>query len=69
MRYNGSTWIAVGSAGFSAGIAAYSTSLAFAPDGAPCVAFGNGANAGKATVMKFNGSTWEAVGSAGFSAG
>ena len=38
MRYNGSGWVAVGGTGFSAGQADY-TSLAFAPDGIPYVAY------------------------------
>ncbi|MFG5775617.1 putative Ig domain-containing protein [Comamonas sp. J-3] len=72
MRLNaaGTAWEAVGSAGFSAGDAYY-TSLAFGPDGKPYVAYRDGGTGGKATVMRLNaaGTAWEAVGSAGFSAG
>jgi hypothetical protein len=60
-------WQTVGSVGFSAGGVEY-TSLAIY-NGTPYVAYSDGANSNKATVMKFNGSSWEVVGSAGFSAG
>ncbi|WP_028606033.1 choice-of-anchor U domain-containing protein [Ottowia thiooxydans] len=72
MRLNsaGTAWEAVGSAGFSAGVAEY-TSLAFGPDGKPYVAYRDGANGGKVSVMRLNspGTAWEVVGGAGFSAG
>ena len=81
MRFNGSAWEPMGSAGFSVDVA-YNPSLAFAQDGTAYVAYQDGdpayatdpptpptGNGGKATVMKFNGSAWEAVGSPGFSAG
>ena len=61
-------WSTVGSAGFSAGHADY-TSLSFAPDGTPYVAYTDYSNSYKATVMKYTGSAWTLVGSAGFSAG
>ena len=61
------TWQNVGTAGFSGRFALY-TSLAL--DGStPYVAYRDGANSYKATVMKFNGTSWETVGTAGFSAG
>jgi|GEM_PF-3465161 len=60
-------WVTVGLAGFSAGVAWY-TSLAM-DDGTPYVAYQDFANSDKATVMKFNGLAWETVGSVGFSAG
>ena len=59
-------WLTVGSAGFSAGAASY-TSLAIDGSGTPYVAYEDSGNYYKTTVMRFNGSTWEAVGSAGFS--
>jgi len=62
------TWGNVGSAGFSAGQADY-TSLALAPDGTPYVAYQEYGNSQKATVMRFSGGAWVTVGSAGFSAG
>src|SRR6185369_532792 len=61
-------WVTVGSAGFSAG-QIYSASLALDSSGAPYVAYRDGGNSGKATVMKFDGEGWVTVGSAGFSAG
>ena len=62
------TWSYVGSAGFSAG-EAYYTSLALASSNVPYVAYQDAANGLKATVMKYDsGSGWVPVGSAGFSA-
>jgi hypothetical protein len=63
-----SKWVNVGNAGFSAGIAD-TTSLALDSSGTPFVAFKDGGNSDKATVMKFSGTGWETVGTAGFSAG
>jgi hypothetical protein len=51
MKYNGESWVTVGSAGFSADDADY-TSLVFS-DGTPYVAYRDGGNGDKATVMKF----------------
>jgi len=68
MKYNGSSWAAVGSAAFSADSAEY-TSLAIDSNDTPYVAFKDGANGGFATVMRYNGSSWETVGSAAISAG
>jgi hypothetical protein len=49
---------------------AYYTSLALDSSGVPYVAYRDGANSNKATVMKYDsGSGWVPVGSAGFSAG
>lgn len=62
-----SAWETVGSAGFSVGTAQF-TSL-YVYNGTPYIAFQDGGNANKATVMKYNGSGWETVGSAGFSSG
>ena len=64
----GMDWKTVGNAGFSAGWAS-SPSLVLAADGTPYVAYADGGNSNKATVMKYNGSAWVLVGSAGFSAG
>ncbi|AMQ55613.1 MBG domain-containing protein [Algoriphagus sanaruensis] len=67
MKFVGSAWQVVGSAGFSDGTSSFQ-SLAFHPDGTPYVAY-NDNSLGKTTVRKFNGSGWEVVGIAGFSTG
>jgi hypothetical protein len=43
------------------------TSLAIAPDGTPYVAYEDGGNSYKATVMRFSGDTWSTLGIPGFS--
>ncbi len=70
MRYNSTTssWEQVGTAGFSAGQADY-TSLAINSGGMPYIAYTDGGNSYKTSVMRFNGTSWEQVGAAGFSAG
>ena len=68
MKYNGSSWVNVGSPGFSAGRVEY-TSIAIGNNGMPYVAYIDWANSNKATVMEYNGSNWVTVGSAGFSTG
>lgn len=68
MKFDGSVWVNVGSAGFSAGMASY-TSLAFSPSGQPCVAYQDYGISKKATVMKFDGTNWVTLGSPGFSSG
>ena len=68
MKFNGTSWVYIGSEGFSAGPADY-PSLAFSPSGQPYVSYVDWANSKKATVMKFDGTNWVNVGSAGFSAG
>jgi len=67
MEFNGTTWETVGNAGFSDGVANF-TSL-YIYNGIPYVAYKDDGNGGKATVMEFNGTTWETVGNAGFSPG
>ncbi len=62
MRFNGSTWVNVGTPGFSAGQADY-TSIAIDASGTPYVVYRDSANSKKASVMKFNGSAWTNVGS------
>ena len=72
MKYNSgtNTWEPLGAAGFSAGSISY-TSLEFDNGDNPYVAYRDGGNANKATLMKYNSaaSAWENVGSAGFSTG
>jgi hypothetical protein len=67
-KFDGSSWVTLGSAGFSAGRADY-TDIAIDGNNVPYVVYWDGANSNKATVKKFNGSSWVTVGSAGFSAG
>jgi hypothetical protein len=62
----GSSWSPIGTLFFSQ-CTALNPSLAFALDGAPYVAFGDGNSDGKATVMKLSGG-WQLVGSAHLSA-
>ena len=68
MKYNGTSWVTVGSAGFSAG-AAYYTSIAIDTSGTPYVVYEDSANGQKISVMKYDGINWVTVGSSGFSAG
>ncbi|MCC5945458.1 MAG: choice-of-anchor D domain-containing protein, partial [Bernardetiaceae bacterium] len=62
-------WTNVGTPGFSAG-GALNQSLVFHPtSNEPYLAYRDGANASKTTVMRFDGTNWVNVGIAGFSAG
>lgn len=62
MKFNGSSWDMVGSAGFTP-VGGWDFSLAFAPDGAPYLAYtGSGPQSG---VMKYTGGSWITVGDAG----
>ncbi len=67
-KFNGSSWVTVGTEGFSAGSADY-ISLAFDDAGVLRVAFSDGANSSKVSVMEYSGSSWSLLGSAGFSGG
>lgn len=62
-------WHAVGTAGFSAGAVWGNTSLAIDTTGTLYVAYGDGGNGNRATVMKYGGGSWQTVGTAGFSEG
>ena len=63
-------WGNVGEEGFSAGGNTAYLSLVFNPStNEPYVAYEDGGNSNKATVMKYSGSSWQTVGSEGFSAG
>ena len=61
-------WQTVGIAGFSPG-GAGSVSLAFNSKNEPHVAFRDGTNWNKATVMTFDGTNWEPLGTVGFTTG
>lgn len=68
---NGPSWTPVGAGVISSGAADY-VSLALDSAGDPYVAFSDGDNAGKATVMTYTGtgpSGWTPLGTAGFSPG
>jgi len=55
-KYDGNNWVDVGTAGFSAGSASF-TSITLDENGIPFVAYVDYANGQKATVMKFAGNT------------
>ena len=69
MKYNGTNWVNVGIAGFSAGEADNIT-IAIDNHGAPYVIFEDPttSNLG-ATVMKYNGANWVFAGTPGFTTG
>jgi len=66
MKFNGTAWEIVGTAGFAA--VDLNSTLVISRDGVPYVAYQDLANDDKATVMKFDGQDWVTVGQAGFSA-
>jgi hypothetical protein len=61
-------WLTVGAEGFTAGTADW-TSLAIDSSGSLLVAFADGSQAGKTTVMKYSAGSWSVLGTAGFSDG
>jgi len=65
LKYNGSSWEAIGPRQFSAGTA-YPTSIDFVGS-TPYIAFIDLSQGEKATVMRYTGTAWELVGDAGFS--
>ena len=67
-KYNGSTWVIVGSDGFSDGAVDH-VHLTFDNNNVPYVSYLDKGNSNKSTVKKFDGSNWVTVGSQGFSAG
>jgi hypothetical protein len=71
--FNGTSWDMLGAIGLSNGsgsgwngLASY-TAIAVNSSGTPYVAYRDGNNAGKATVMSYNGSSWSVVGTPGIS--
>ncbi|TNJ61557.1 hypothetical protein FE784_34350 [Paenibacillus hemerocallicola] len=64
---NGTSWQAVGGAGFTEGSAGSAMALAFDSGNRPYLAFADGSNGKKVTVKKFDGTAWQTVGSAGIS--
>jgi hypothetical protein len=70
MKFDGTNWVYVGNAGFSAGQAT-DPSIAFSLTDEPYVAYMDWISSPQkgAAVMKFNGTNWENVGNAGFSSG
>ncbi|MEI7726661.1 MAG: T9SS type A sorting domain-containing protein [Bacteroidota bacterium] len=61
-------WKYVGNEGFTAGEAAF-TNLAFSLSGQPYIAFMDGTNSKKLSVMMFDGNNWGYAGNAGISSG
>jgi hypothetical protein len=70
MKFDGSSWVLVGSKGFTAGLT-YQPAMTLDADGHPYVVYSDWSLAPKqkATVMKFDGSAWSVVGSIGISTG
>lgn len=62
----GGAWQVVGNANFSSSTDR-TTPIVVDSSGTPYVAYQDGSNSNKATVMKYNGSSWVVVGAAGFS--
>ena len=67
-KYNGTSWDAVGSNGFTSGSGSGMV-IEFDGNNVPYLAYADTANNDKMTVYKFNGTIWELVGSAGFTPG
>ena len=66
MTYTGSSWVLVGSAGFTDGLS-FSKMALHPITHAPYVVSSTGNQAGNLTVMRFNSGAWETVGPANFS--
>ncbi len=65
MKFDGTSWVTVGDAGFSEGYAGY-VSIAINSDDVPYVVYVDDGIDSRATVVKFNGTSWVTVGEAGF---
>jgi hypothetical protein len=65
MKFDGSSWVNVGNAGFSAGMVSFPSIYVY--DGIPYVVYRDDANLSAITVMKYDGG-WVNVGSADFTA-
>ena len=70
LKLDGANWVTLGSVDFTTG-SARSLDMAIDNLGIPYIAFSDGANSGKTTVMKFDDltSTWIVVGNIGFTVG
>jgi hypothetical protein len=62
MKYNGTSWVTLGSSGFTPGIAHHS-SFALGTGNTAYFSFADGNNVSKAGVMKFDGTSWSNIGS------
>jgi len=64
MKFDGTAWAAVGTAGFTGGATRY-TSLVIAPDATPYVSYAATSSSSRPMVMKYDGTAWVDVGSNG----
>ena len=65
MTYNGTSWVGVGSTGFSAGKVSRMY-IKTGNTGVPIVSYSDMSNGGKATVMRYLNNSWQLIGNAGF---
>ncbi|RYZ53541.1 MAG: T9SS type A sorting domain-containing protein [Sphingobacteriales bacterium] len=61
MKYNGTSWVSVGTPGFTPGISHHSN-FCLGPADTVYYSFADGNNMSKAAVMMFNGTTWSSMG-------
>ena len=64
MKYDGTTWVDVGTPGSAVGAYDY-ISLILDPRDTPYIAYKDSLNGYQANVKKYNGTTWESIGSPG----
>ena len=62
MKYNGTSWVTLGNAGFTPGIAHHS-SFALGSGDTAYFSFADGNNVSKAAAMMYNGTSWSNIGS------